>query len=110
MGGGAGLAQGKLIEVPDGTGAAFGGLKIGAIADGLQGADALPVELLVAEGFVITGAVTDAEATVAGETGEFGEAFWILEIGDEEMGPDEPDAGGGAQTLDLWELATGLTH
>src|ERR1035438_4644334 len=37
MGSGAGVAQGKLIEVPDGTGATFGGLEIGAIADGFQG-------------------------------------------------------------------------
>lgn len=99
-----------MIKVPDGTGAAFGGLEIGAIADGFQGADALVVELFVAERFVITGAVADAEATVAGETGEFGESFWVLDISDEEMGPDEPDAGDGAQALDLWELAAGLTH
>jgi hypothetical protein len=104
------MAQGKLIEVPDGTGAAFGGLEIGAITDGLQGADALTVELLIAEGFVITGAVADAEAAVAGEAGEFAEAFWVLDIGDEEMGPDEPDPRGGAQPLDLGELAAGLTH
>src|ERR1035438_3270090 len=110
MGGGAGVTQGKLVEIPDGTGAAFGGLEIGAIADGLQGADALPVELFIAEGFVITGAVADAEAAVAGEAGEFAEPIWILDIGDEEMGPDETDPGGCAQTLDLGELATSLTH
>ena len=110
MGGGAGLAQGKLIEVPNGTRAAFGGLEIGAIADGFQSADTLAVELLVTQWFVITGAVTDAEATVAGELGEFAEPFWILDIGDEEMRPDETDPGGCAQTLDFRELATGLTH
>ena len=110
MGGGAGVAQGKLIEVPDGTGAAFGGLEIGAIADGFQGADALPVELLIAEGFVITGAVADAEAAIAGEPGEFAEPFWILDIGDEEMGPHQPDAGRGAQALNFGELAASLTH
>ena len=110
MGGGAGLAQGKLIELPDRTGAPFGGLEIGAIADGFQSADALAVELLIAERFIITGAVADAEATVAGEAGEFAEPFWILDIGDEEMRPDDPDAGGGAQPLNLGELAAGLTH
>src|ERR1022692_2984034 len=110
MGGGAGVTQGKLVEIPDGTGAAFGGLEIGAIADGLQGADALTVELFIAEGFVITGAVADAEAAVAGESGEFAETFWVLDIGDKEMRPDETDAGGGAEPLDLGKLATGLTH
>jgi len=110
MGGGAGPAQGKLIEVPDGTGPAFGGLEIGAIADGFQSTDALAVELLIAEGFVITGAVADAEPAVTGEAGEFGEACGVLDIGDKEMRPDEPDAGGGAQALDLGKLAAGLTH
>jgi hypothetical protein len=110
MGGGAGVAQGKLIEVPDGTGATFGGLEISAITDGFEGADALPVELLIAEGLVITGARADAEAAVTGEAGEFGEAFWVLDIGDKEMRPDETDPGGCAQTLDLGELATSLTH
>jgi len=110
MGGGTGVAQGKLIKLPDGTRATFGGLEISAIADGLQGADALGVEFFIAEGLVITGAVADAEAAIAGETGEFGEPFWVLNIGDEEMGPDEPDAGGGAEALDLGELAAGLAH
>ena len=104
------MAQGGLIEVPDGTGAAFGGLEKSAIADGFQSADALPVELLKAEGFVITGAHADAEAAVAGEAGEFGEACRVLDIGDKEMGADQADAGGGAQALDLGELAAGLTH
>ena len=110
MGGGAGVAQGKLIEVPEGTGATFGGLEIGAIADGLQGADALAVELFIAEGLVITGAVADGEAAIAGEAGEFGEAFWVLDIGDKEMRPDETDAGGCAESLDLRELAARLAH
>ena len=69
MSGGTGAAEGKLIEIPDGAGATFGGLEIGAIADGLQGADALAVELFIAEGLVITGAVADAEAAIAGEAG-----------------------------------------
>ncbi len=55
------MAQGKLIEVPEGTGAAFGGLEISAITDGFEGADALPVELLIAEGLVITSARADAD-------------------------------------------------
>ena len=110
MGGGTGVAQGKLIEVPDGTGAAFGGLEIGAIADGFQGADALAVELLIAERLVIAGALADAETTVAGEAGEFAEAFWILDIGDEEMSADETDAGNGTQALDFGELTAGLAH
>ena len=110
MSGGASVAKGSLIEVPDGARASFGGLEIGAIADGFQSADALPVELLVTQGFVITGALADAEAAIAGEPGEFSEPFWILDIGDEEMRPDDPDAGGGAQPLNLGELATGLTH
>jgi hypothetical protein len=110
MGGGAGVAQGKLVEIPDGTGAAFGGLEIGAIADGFQSADALTVELFIAEGFVITGAVPDAEPAVAGKAGKFHEAGGILDIGDKEMRADETDAGGGAQTLDFRELAAGLAH
>jgi hypothetical protein len=104
------VAQGKLIEVPDGTGAAFGGLEKSAITDGFEGADALAVELLIAEGLVITGARADAEAAIAGEAGEFAEPFWILDIGDKEMRPDETDPGGCAQPLDLGELATSLTH
>lgn len=110
MGGGTGVAQGKLMEVPDGTRAAFGGLEIGAIADGLQGADALAVELLIAKGLVITGAVADAEAAIAGEAGEFAEPFWVLDVGDKEMRPNQTDPWGCAQTLDLGELAAGLAH
>src|ERR1035438_4978474 len=110
MSGGAGAAGGSLIEIPDRTGAAFGGLGISAITDGFQSADALAVELLIAEGFVIAGAVADGEAAIAGETGEFAEPFWILDISDEEMGPHQPDAGRGAQALDLGKLAAGLTH
>jgi len=67
MRGGAGVAQGSLIKVPEGTGAAFGGLEEGAIADGLQDAIALAIELFKAEGFVVTGAVTNAQAAVLGE-------------------------------------------
>ena len=104
------MAQGKLIELPDRTGAPFGGLEIGAIADGFQGADALAVELLIAQRLVITGAVADAQAAVAGKPAELGEPFWILDIGDKEMRPDETNAGGGAQPLDLRELAAGLAH
>ena len=105
---GTGVAQGKLIKVPDGTGAAFGGLEKGAIADGLQSADALAVELLIAEGFVIAGAVADAQAAIAGQLREFGEPFWILDVGDEEMRADQTDAGHGAQALDFGELAAAL--
>ena len=70
----------------------------------------MPVELFITEGFVITGAIADAEAAIAGEPGEFTEPFWILNLGDEEMRPDEPDPWGGAQTLDLGKLAAGLAH
>jgi hypothetical protein len=105
---GAGVAQGKLIKLPDGTGAAFGGLEKSTIADGFQSAAALAVELLVAEGFVIAGAVADAEAAIAGQLREFPEAGWILNIGDEEMRADQTDAGHGAQALDFGELAAGL--
>jgi hypothetical protein len=52
---GAGLAQGSLIKVPEGTGAAFGSLEEGAIADGLQDAVALAIELFKAQRFVVTG-------------------------------------------------------
>ena len=110
MSGGAGAAEGSLIEIPDGAGAAFGGLEISAIADGFQGADALAVELFIAEGFVITGAVADGEAAILGQAGEFGEAVRVLDIGDKEMGADQADAGGGAQALDLGEVAAGLAH
>src|ERR1039457_2229491 len=110
MSGGLGLAQGSLIEVPEGTGAAFGGLQEGAIADGLQDAIALTIQLFKAEGFVVTGAVTNAQAAVLGEAGEFGEAVRVLDIGDKEMGTDEADTGSGAQTLDLREESAGLTH
>ena len=54
--------------------------------------------------------VADAEPRTARESGEFNEPFWVLDIGDKEMRPDETDAGGGAQALDLGKLATGLTH
>ena len=110
MSGGLGLAQGSLIEVPEGTGAAFGGLEKGPVTDGLQDAIALTIQLFKAEGFVVTGAVTNAQAAVLGEAGEFGEAVGVLDIGDKEMGADEADARSGAQTLDLREESAGLTH
>jgi len=110
MGGGAGLAQGSLIKVPEGTGAAFGGLKESPIADGLQDAIALTIQLFKAEWFVVTGTVTNAQAAVLGEAGEFGEAVRVLDIGDKEMGTDQADTGSGAQTLDLREESAGLTH
>ena len=110
MSGGTGLAQGKLIELPDGPGAAFGGLEIGAIADGFQSADALTVKLFVTEGFAVTGAIADAEAAVAGEAGEFSETFWVLDIGDEEMRADETDAGNRTQPLDLGKLPARLAQ
>ena len=110
MGGGTGLAQGSLVKIPEGTGAAFGGLEEGAIADGLQDAIALAVELFETERFVVTGAVADGQAAVAGKLGEFGEAVRVLDIGDKEMGADEADAGSRAQALDLREGAAGLTH
>src|ERR1017187_4991761 len=110
MSGGAGAAEGSLIEIPDGAGAAFGGLEISAIADGFQGADALAVELFITEGFVIAGAVADGEAAILGQAGELGEAVRVLDIGDKEMGADQTDAGGGAQALVLGEVAAGLAH
>ena len=42
--------------------------------------------------------------------GEFGEPFWILDVGDKEMRADQADAGNGAQALDFGELAAGLTQ
>lgn len=107
---GAGLAQGSLIKVPEGTGAAFGSLEEGAIADGLQDAVALAIELFKAQRFVVTGTVADGQTAVSGEAREFGEAVGVLDIGDKEMGADEADAGSGAQTLDLREAPAGLTH
>ena len=110
MGGGTGVAEGSLIEVPEGTGAAFGGLEISAIADGFQGADPLAVELFITEGFVIAGAVANGQTAVADQPGEFREACWVLNIGDKEMSADEADAWNGAEPLDFGELAAGLTH
>jgi hypothetical protein len=110
MGGGTGMAEGSLIKVPDGTGAAFGGLKISAIADGFQDAIALAIELFKTEGFVVAGAVADGAAAILGQAGECGEAVRVLDIGDKEMGADQADAGSGAQALDLREGAAGLTH
>ena len=110
MGGGACLAQGGLIEVPEGTGTAFGGLEIGAIADGFQGAVALAVELFEAQGFAVAGAVADGQAAVAGEAGEVEEAGGILDISDKEMGADQTDARDGAQTLDFREGAAALAE
>lgn len=108
MGGGPGVAAGKLIAVPEGTGAAFGGLEKGAIGDGLQGADAVAVELLVAQGFVIAGAIADAQPAIAGELRELFEARWVLNVGDEEMRADQADARNGAQALDFGELPSSL--
>jgi len=110
MGGGTCLAQGILIKVPEGAGAAFGGLEKGAIADGLQDAIALTIELFKAQGFVVTGAVADAQAAVAGKFGKSGEAVRVLDIGDKEMGADQANARSGAQTLDLREESAGLTQ
>ena len=110
MSGGAGVAQGSLIKVPEGTGAAFGGLKESPIADGLQDPIALTIKLFKTERFVVTGAVADGQTAVLGQAGEFGEALGVLDISDKEMGADEADAWSGAQALDLWEGATGLTH
>ena len=110
MRGGACLAPGSLIEIPDRPGAAFGGLEEGAIADGLQGAVALAIELFKAQGFAVTGAVADGQAAIPGQAGEFGEAVGILDISDEEMGADQADARNRAQALDFGERATGLTE
>ena len=107
---GAGLAQGSLVKVPEGTGAAFGGLEEGAIADGLQDAVALAIELFKAQRFVVTGTVADAQTAVAGEFGEGGEAKRILDVGDKEMGADQADARSGAEALDLREESAGLTQ
>lgn len=108
MGGGPGVAAGKLIAVPDGTGAAFGGLKKGAIGDGLQGADAVAIELLVAQGFVIAGAIANAQPAIACELRELLKAGRVLDIGDKEMRAHEADARNGAQPLDFGELPSGL--
>src|ERR1017187_1033459 len=89
MSGGAGLAQGSLIKVPEGTGAAFGGLEKGSITDGLQDAIALTIQLFKTQGFVVTGTVTNAQAAVLGEAGEFGEAVRVLDIGFKETGAAE---------------------
>jgi len=110
MSGGAGVAQGSLIEVPEGTGAAFGGLQESPIADGLQDAIALTIQLFKTEGFVVTGAVADAQTAVAGEFGEGGEAKRILDVGDKEMGADQADARSSAEALDLREESAGLTQ
>src|SRR5208283_4996553 len=80
------------------------------IADGLQDAVALTIQLFKAEGFVVAGAVADGQSAIAGEAGEFGEAVGVLDIGDKEMGADEADAGSGAQALDLGEAAARLAH
>lgn len=108
--GGAGLAQGSLVKVPQGTGAAFGGLEEGALADGLQDPIALAIELFKTEGLAVTGAVADGQAAVLGEAREFGEAVRVLDVGDKEMGADQTDARSGAQALDLGEGAAGLTQ
>ena len=110
MSGGAGVAQGSLIKVPEGTGAAFGGLQESAIADGLQDAVALAIKLFKTEGLAVTGAVANAQAAVAGEFGEGGKAKWVLDIGDKEMGADQTDARSGAQTLDLRKEPARLTQ
>jgi len=110
MSGGTGVAQGSLVKVPEGTGAAFGGLKESAIADGLQDAVALAIELFKTQGFVVAGAVADAQAAVPGEFGEGGEAVGVLDIGDKEMGADQTDARSGAQALNLREEPARLTQ
>ena len=107
---GAGLAQGSLIKVPEGTGAAFGSLEEGAIADGLQDAVALAIELFKAQRFVVTGTVADGQTAVSGEAREFGEAVGVLDIGDKEMGADQTNARSGAQTLDLRKEPARLTQ
>ena len=110
MSGGAGLAQGSLIKVPEGTGTTFGGLQESPIADGLQDAIALTIQLFKAQWFVVTGTVANAQAAVLGEAGEFGEAVRVLDIGDKEMGADQANARSGAEALDLREESAGLTH
>ena len=104
------MAQGKLIELPDRPGAAFGGLEIGAIADGFQSADAFAVELLIAQRFVVAGAVANAQPAVTRKLGKVSEACRVLDIGDQEMRADQAHARRGAQALDLRERAAGLVH
>ena len=87
------MAQGKLIELPDRPGAAFGGLEIGAIADGFQSADAFAVELLIAQRFVVAGAVANAQPAVTRKLGKVSEACRVLDIGDQEMRADQAHAG-----------------
>lgn len=108
MGGGPGVAQGALIKIPDRPGAPFGGLEKGAIGDGFQSTDAVAVQLLKAERFVITGAIADAEATVARELRELLKARRVLDVGDKEMRADQADARHGAQALDFGERPAGL--
>jgi len=106
MGAVPGVAAGKFVEVPDGTGAAFGGLEKGAIGDGFQSADAVAIELLVAQRFVITGAIADAQSAIAGELRRLFEARGVLDVGDKEMCAHQADARNGAQLLDFGKLAT----
>ena len=108
MRGGPGEAQRSLIEIPDRTGTAFGGLEEGAITDGFQGAVALAIELFKAQGFAVTGAVADGQAAIPGQAGEFGEAAGILDISDKEMGADQADTRNRAQALNFGERAAGL--
>ncbi len=108
MGAVPGVAAGKFVKVPDGPLLSFGGLEIGAIGDGLQGADAVAIELLVTERFVIAGAVADAQAAIARQLGELFEARRVLDVGDEEVRADQADAGDGAQAWDFEERAAGL--
>ena len=110
MGGGTGVAEGSLIESPSGTGAAFGGLEISAIADGFQGADPLAVELFITEGFVIAGAVANGQTAVADQPGEFRGSVLGLEHRrqrDERRRGRRLERSGAA---DFGELAAGLRH
>jgi len=110
MSGGTDVAEGKLMEVPDRAGAAFGGLEESAIADGLQDGETLAIQLFKAQRFIVTGLVADGEATVASELGEILEAIGVLDKGDEEMSADDADAWGGGQMSDFREGAAGLNH
>lgn len=110
MGGGAAVAEGKLIKVPDRAGTAFGGLEEGAIGDGLQNREALAVELFKAQRFAIAGLVVDGQAAVAGQAGELFEAGRVLHEGDKEMGANDANTRDGAKVLDFREGAAGLEH
>lgn len=110
MSGGADLAEGSLIKIPNGTLLAFGRLEIGAIGDGLQEGMALTVELFKAQRFTVAGLVADGEATEACELGEIFKPGWIDDEGDKEVSADDADTRDGLQMLDFGKGSASLKH